>query len=88
MKKTTIYGENSLPYTLYADVDAVYGGWMLTTEGEPITLNALEDEGDSGEQEIAEVNAILDDPSTAWEPLEAEDEEYIRDVLEAWGILK
>lgn len=88
MKKTTIYGENNMPYTLYADVDAVYGGWMLTTDGEPVTLNALEDEGDSGEREIEEVNAILGDLSTVWELLEPEDEEYIHDTLEAWGILK
>ena len=29
-------------FALYADVDAVYGGWLAETSGEPMCLNTLE----------------------------------------------
>lgn len=83
MKKTTIY-VNDLPFTLYADVDAVYGGWLMETSGEACCLNQLEDvEADS---EIAEINEVIADPATPWEKPTVEDIGYVRDVLQSWGI--
>lgn len=71
-------------FALYADVDAVYGGWLAETSGEPMCLNALEDAGCDGV--IAEISRIISDPATPWEALSEEDTEYIRDTLAAWGI--
>ena len=98
MKKTYFYNENTSEWlALYVGIDRVYGGWIEETGGDPITLNDLEDAlsqapdedtEDAIQKELAFVNATLADPSTPWEPLEPEDEEYIHDTLVAWGILK
>ena len=94
MKKTTIQLNDSSVITsrfdgkdqfyLYAGVDAIYGGWLLETSGTPTCLNELEDAGD--EAMIATIHSILEDPSTDWEVLSDEDEAYIADTLNAWGL--
>lgn len=77
---------------LYTGIDRVYGGWMLTTEGEPFTLENLEDmEGDARtEKEVqyasrlrAEIESLV---SRADEALDESDEAYITDNLETWGL--
>ena len=83
MKKTYTSNGN----TLYTEISAIYGGWLLTTDGDPTTLNELEDaNNDAADQEIAEINAILADPSTVWEEVNEEDAEYINGWLDTWGI--
>lgn len=94
MKKTTVQFDNSTVITsrfdgneqfaLYTGIDSVYGGWILTNEGDPWCLNMLEDAGD--DEMIQSINELLADPNTPWEPLEEEDTQYIRDTLDAWGI--
>lgn len=96
MKKTylqTVAGTSDLElarsdgserFALYTGIDAVYGGWMLETSGEPVALNALEDA--ECEAMINQINAIISDASTPWEALTADDEKYVRGTLEAWGI--
>lgn len=82
MKKTYING-----YTLYTGIDAIYGGWLMTTEGDPTTLNELEDaNNDASDREIAEINEILTDPSTAWEECDEDDISYVEEWLNVWGI--
>lgn len=76
--------DGSEQFALYADVDAVYGGWIAETSGEPMCLNELEDAGCDGV--IAEISSIIADPATPWEALNDEDTEFIRDTLGAWGI--
>lgn len=83
MKKTYTSNGN----TLYTGISRIYGGWLLTTEGDPTTLNELEDaNNDATDQEIAEINEILADPSTVWEEVNEEDAEYINGWLDTWGI--
>ena len=94
MKKTYIQFKWNFPFVsrhdgneqfaLYADVDSVYGGWIAETSGEAMCLNSLEDAGCDGV--IAEISRIISDPATPWEALSDEDEAYISDTLEAWGI--
>ena len=82
MKKTYTNG-----YTLYTEIGAIYGGWLLTTEGDPTTLNELEDANNAAaDQEIALISAIISDPATVWEECGEEDLEYINGWIEAWGI--
>ena len=82
MKKTYINND-----ILYTGIDRIYGGWLLTTEGDPTTLNELEDaNNDASDREISKINETLTDPSTAWEECDEEDLEYINGWLEAWGI--
>lgn len=94
MKKTTVQFDGSTvitsrfdgneQFSLYTGIDSVYGGWILTNEGDPWCLNMLEDAGD--DEMIQSINELLADPSTPWEPLEEEDTQYIGDTLDAWGI--
>ena len=84
MKKTYFYNEDtSERFALYVGIDRVYGGWIKETGGDPITLNDLEEIG--SEEEIEAINATIADPSTPWESLTDEDEEYVNDYLVAWG---
>ena len=62
----------------------------------PITLNDYEDgigqSTDSKmeetlEAELVTIKQIIADPSTCWEPLDEEDEEYIHDTMKAWGLI-
>lgn len=81
MKKTciTIGAEG---YALYAGIDAVYGGWILETGGDPTTLNELEEF--EAEADIASINAIIAAPNTPWEEVDEDDLEYIQEWLEIW----
>lgn len=84
MKKTVIYREPENEI-LYTGISALYGGWLLSTSGNPLTLNVLED-ADGCEGALAEINAILEDPRTPWEVCTAADEDYINEWLNIWGI--
>lgn len=76
--------DGSEAYALYVGIDAVYGGWILETGGDPTCLNELEQA--AAEAEITAINEIIADPTTPWEDLSEEDLEYIQDTLESWGI--
>ena len=79
--------EEGLTYTLYVGVEPVYGEWILTTEGNPVALNDLEEEGSKwAEETIAKIEAIIDDPRTPWKECNVSDTEYIDDTLEMWGL--
>lgn len=71
-------------YTIYNEIDALYGGWLLTTKGDPVTLNSLEDAGDA--EGIEKINALLSDGSTPWEVCDENDLNYINEWLTLWGI--
>lgn len=66
-ENTEIYefcgSEEGRTYTLYVGVEPVYGEWILTTEGNPVALNDLEEEGSKGSEEtIAKIEAIIGAP--------------------------
>lgn len=73
-------------FALYVGIPELYGGYMLETGGEPVTLNTFEDADDT--QSIEAVAAIVADPSTPWEDCSAEDTKYVAEWLSAWGISK
>lgn len=73
-------------YTLYSGIDEIYGGWMVSTSGDPCTLNDLE-EADNTEREIKQILEILADDSTPWESTNAEDAAYVHEWLRIWGLL-
>lgn len=90
-ENTEIYefcgSEECRTYTLYVGVEPVYGEWILTTEGNPVALNCLEDDGSKWEEEtLAKIEAIIDDPRTPWKECNESDIEYINDTLEMWGL--
>ena len=78
MKKITTDTE-----TIYIDIDELYGGWMATTEGEPICLNTLEDAG--AEEEIERIESIIDEYPA--EDITLEDGYYVDEWLEIWGVI-
>lgn len=78
MKKITTDTE-----TIYIDIDELYGGWMATTEGEPICLNMLEEAG--AEEEIERIESIIDEYPA--EDATLEDGYYVDEWLEIWGAL-
>ena len=94
MEKTYVqYSENTVELThhdgnemfaLYVGVKPVYGEYILETSGNATCLNELEEAGAS--ELIESINAIIANPDTPWEGLDANDEQYISDSLEAWGI--
>ena len=68
---------------LYSGIAPLYGGWILTTAGDPLTLEACEEDGD--EATIAKVNALL--RSDDWRvTMGSDDIYYVADRLKAWGI--
>ena len=83
MKKTTITTNNEL-FNLYFGISSVYGEFILETAGDPTCLNELEDAG--VDALIDSVNSVISNPNTYWEPCNEDDEEYVSDCLEAWGI--
>lgn len=95
MKKATVQFEGSNvftsrfdgngQFTLFTGIDSIYGGWLLTNEGDPWCLNALEDAGD--DEMIQSVNELLADHSTPWEECDEDDTAYIGEWLEAWGLI-
>ena len=80
MKKIT-YSVNGTTQTIYSGIERVYGGWIATTEGNPVTLNELEDAGAEGE--IASIDSLIKE--NYGEDLTAEDIEYINEWLDIWG---
>lgn len=91
MKKAYITDETtSEAYALYVRINAVYGGWIMETGGNPTCLNELEeaasDGNESAETLINSINELIADPTTLWEDLSEEDQEYILDTLESWGL--
>lgn len=90
-ENTEIYefcgSEEGLTYTLYVGVEPVYGEWILTTEGNPVALNDLEEDGSKwAEETIAKIEAIIGDPRTPWKECDESDIEYINDTMEMWGL--
>lgn len=84
MKKAYITNENATgTFALYVGIDALHGGWLLETGGDPTTLNELEEA--QAEADIAAINNVIADPDTPWEELKKENLEYVREWLEIWG---
>ena len=85
MKKTYICdGERQ---TLYCNIPCVYGGFILTTNGDPTCLNELEDaNSDACGAIISRILEIINNPETCWERCNAEDTEYVSEWLKIWGI--
>lgn len=91
MKKTYFTSEStSEAYALYVGIDAVYGGWIMETGGDPTCLNELEEAVSNGvdgaEANINAINEIIASQATPWEDLDEEDLEYIQEWLEIWGL--
>lgn len=85
MKKTYITdNETSERYALYVGIDQIYGGWMMETSGDPDTLNTLED-SDCADL-IEKITSTINDPATEWEQATEEDNEYVAEWLEIWGL--
>ena len=91
MKKITYYLDGTTQ-RIYSGIERVYGGWIATTEGNPITLNDLEDaqsyaetdlEYAEIEEEISLINSLIEE--NEGEELTEEDIEYINEWLEIWG---
>lgn len=98
MKKITFYDrEDDVETTaLYTGISEIDGGFILRRDY-PETLydfesfestapDATAEQIEANEAELAEIKQIIADPSTPWEPLSEEDEEYIRYYLNAWGV--
>ena len=90
MKKTLFENSECGNFYLYVGIEAVYGEFILETGGNPITLNDLEEDVADGIAEcgklIETINNVIADPNTYWEPCDEDDEEYVSDWLNAWGI--
>lgn len=90
MKKTLFKESVAGGCYLYVDIEPVYGGFILETGGDPITLNDLEEGVADGitecEKLIETINNIVANPNTYWEPCDDDDEEYVSDYINAWGI--
>lgn len=69
-------------------VEDVYGEFVLETEGDPVTLNDLEESASDADCKalIEAIRSVIADPGTYWEPCSKEDEQYISDWLDIWGI--
>ena len=83
MKKTTININNEI-FTLFCGIHSVYGGFVLETNGDPTCLNELEDSG--SDDLICLINSIMSDENAGWKPCDEDDEQYISDWLNIWGI--
>ena len=87
MKKTYVEVSGAEKKTLFADIAAVYGGWLCEWCGVPYCLNELEEaQNEESYKEIKEIEEIISDSSTCWKECDEEDIEYINDILYAWGI--
>lgn len=84
MKKTYLLNNTSGQNVLYKEISGLYGGWLMTTEGDPVTLGFLENADDC--DEIERVNSILDDENTVWEDLDIKDVSYIREWFEIFRL--
>lgn len=83
MKKTIITVNNE-SFNLFFGISSVYGEFILETGGDPTCLNELEDTG--CEELIETINNIIADPNTYWEQCDEDDDQYIEEWLEIWGI--
>ena len=85
--KKTYYVENEIRNTIYLDVPGLWGGYIICTEGAPVTETDVEDD-ESAEGTLREwVNSIFDDANgREVEPLTADDIEIVNEYLEMWGI--
>lgn len=81
---TLSHRDGSESFALYTGIDALEGGWMLETSGDPVGLSDLENADRC--DDIDKINAIIADASTPWEECSDNDAAYIADTLEAWGI--
>ena len=97
MKKYSFYEkeDDAEASTLYTDIPELEGGFILRTdfpetlydfEGFESTPGATAEQIETNEAELAEIRRIIADPGTPWEPLDEEDEEYIRDCLHERGV--
>lgn len=83
MKKTTININNEI-FTIFCGINSVYGGFILETSGDPTCLNELEEAGCGDLVDL--INSIMSDKNTMWEPCGEDDEQYIAEWLNIWGI--
>lgn len=83
MKKTIITINNE-PFNLFFGISSVYGEFILETAGDPTCLNELED-SDCYEL-INLINSIINDPTASWEDCNKDDEQYVSEWLDIWGI--
>lgn len=87
MKKTsyeTICGTSKVWETIYFEIEPLSGGFLATTEGDPITLNELEDAG--AEEEIMRIeNAIANCHISGAENPTKADFEYVNGWLLTYG---
>ena len=82
--KKTIININNEEFKLFAGISSVYGEFILETNGDPACLDELEN---SDSYDLIElINSIINDTDTVWEPCDEEDEQYIAEWLEIWGI--
>ena len=88
MKKTLFENSETGSHYLYAGAEEVYGEFVLETEGDPVTLNDLEEGAADTDCKILieTIQGVIADPDTCWEPCSKEDERYISDWLDIWGI--
>lgn len=86
-KYTTNYiGQGEEVQTLYAGVHPnLYGNFLVTSGGDPVTLNELEG-GEACGAAIDSIQWIMADPTTDWRECNAADQEYVREWLSIWGI--
>lgn len=84
MKKTLFESREYGNRYLYVGIDNIYGEFMLETGGDPTCLNELEDAG--CEELIETINNVIADPNTYWESCDDDDDQYIAEWLEIWGI--
>lgn len=83
MKKTIITINNE-SFNLFFGISSIYGEFILETAGDPTCLNELEDSDCYAL--IDSIDSIINDPSTPWEVCNKDDEQYISEWLNIWGI--
>lgn len=65
-------------------IPELYGGWMIETEGNPITKVSLEDVDDY--DTIRAIEAYLNDDSVEWYPVGEDETNTVDSWLKSWGI--
>lgn len=80
-KKAYLFNDNTLGQdVLYKKISGLHGGWLMITEGKPVTLDFLKNADDFNK--IERINSVLDDENTVWEDLDTKDVSYIREWFE------
>lgn len=75
--------------TLYNGISRIWGGWMMTTEGDPITAYDLEEavaDNPEMEDDIDRIYQMIGGPCLEWEECSDEDYKYVEEWLKIWGI--